>query len=455
MSGVEFMPEALARTAEREAIVWKEKPYTYGWLAARFHYWKGFLAEKGITAGNVVVLEADLSPNALTLLLALADAECIAVPLTPAVQEKKSEFIEIAGGEVGIAVDAQDEVSVRRLAYRATSEHYERLRSLGRPGLLIFSSGSTGKSKASVHDFSLLLDKFRKPRKAWRMIAFLLFDHIGGINTVLQTISSGGCLIAVQNRSPQAVLEAVERWKAEILPVTPTFMNLVLISEAYREHDLSSLQVVSYGTEPMPESTLRRFRAALPHVQLAQLYGLSETGILPSKSKDSDSLWVKIGGQGIETRVVDGMLQVKSGFSMLGYLNAPSPFTDDGWFMTGDSVEVDDEYMKILGRKSDLINIGGEKVYPSEVENVVQEMENVAEVSVYGERNPITGNIVCARVRLMRAEDERDFVPRLKAFCRERMQSYKVPVKVVVVEEKQHSERFKKTRPIPWADHLA
>ncbi|MGH9860077.1 MAG: ANL family adenylate-forming protein [Candidatus Acidiferrales bacterium] len=455
MSSVDFLLEAFARTAEREAMVWNKRPYTYGWLAARFEHWKGSLAANGIVAGQVVVLEADLSPNAVTLLLALAAAECIAVPLTPAVQEKKSEFMEIAGGEVGIALDAQDEVSMRRLGYRASSEHYERLRRLGHPGLLIFSSGSTGKSKASVHDFNLLLEKFHKPRKAWRMIAFLLFDHIGGVNTVLQTLSSGGCLIAIQNRSPQTVLEAVEEWKAEVLPVTPTFMNLILLSEAYRRHDLSSLQVVSYGTEPMLESTLSRFRAALPHAQLAQLYGLSETGILPSKSRDSDSRWVKIGGHGIATRVVDGMLQIKSGSSMLGYLNAPSPFTEDGWFMTGDSVEVDGEYMKILGRKSDLINVGGEKVYPSEVENVIQEMDNVAEVSVYGERNPITGNIVCARVRPKSAEHESDFVPRLKAFCRERLQSYKVPVKVVVVEEKQHSEGFKKTRPVQWADRLA
>lgn len=71
---------------------------------------------------------------------------------------------------------------------------------------------------------------------------------------------------------------------------------------------------------------------------------------------------------------------------MLGYLNAPSPFTDDGWFITGDSVEVNGEYLKILGRKSELINVGGEKVYPQEVENIILELGNVREVTVYGEK---------------------------------------------------------------------
>src|ERR1700739_2689360 len=105
---------------------------------------------------------------------------------------------------------------------------------------------------------------------------------------------------------------------------------------------------------------------------------------------------------------------------MLGYRNAASPFTEDGWFMTGDSVEVDGEYLKILGRKSELINVGGEKVFPCEVESVIQEFDNVAEVAVDGEKNPLVGNIVCARIRLRIADEQDDFVGRLKRYCRER-----------------------------------
>lgn len=80
------------------------------------------------------------------------------------------------------------------------------------------------------------------------------------------------------------------------------------------------------------------------------------------------------------------MLQVKSVSTMIGYINAPSPFTIDGWLMTGDMVEVDGDYIKILGRKSELINIGGEKVFPAEVENVIQLMSGVEEVAVVGEK---------------------------------------------------------------------
>ena len=108
---------------------------------------------------------------------------------------------------------------------------------------------------------------------------------------------------------------------------------------------------------------------------------------------------MRIGGEGFQTRIVDGILHIKAESAMLGYLNAPSPFTNDGWFVTGDSVVQDGQYLQILGRKSEIINVGGEKVYPAEVENVIQQMDGIAEVTVYGEKNPIVGNIVCARVR--------------------------------------------------------
>ncbi|MHB8900425.1 MAG: ANL family adenylate-forming protein, partial [Thermoguttaceae bacterium] len=404
------------------------------------------LEEEQIPPGAVTMVEADFSPNAVAMFLALAECGAILVPLTEAVQEKRSEFIDVAQGEISVRVDAEDHAAIVRLDRRADHPLYARLREAGHAGLVLFSSGSTGKSKAAVHDLVPLLEKFRTPRKRLRSISFLLYDHIGGINTMLYTLANAGCLVTVERRSPDSVLKAIADHRVELLPTSPTFINLVLLSEAWQRHDLSSLTTVTYGTEPMPESTLKRFCQAVPHVRLQQTYGLSEVGIMSSRSRSSDSLWVKLGGDGFETRVVDGLLEIKARSAMLGYLNAPSPFSDDGWFMTGDAVEQDGEYLRILGRRSEMINVGGEKVFPAEVESVIQQLDNVADVTVHGEKNPITGQIVCARVTLREPEDPREFTRRLKAFCRERLAPYKVPVKATIVDQSQHSARFKRMR---------
>src|SRR5258707_8340025 len=174
--------------------------------------------------------------------------------------------------------------------------------------------------------------------------------------------------------------------------------------------------------------------------------GMYDVGIQRSSSRSSVSMWVKIGGDGFRTRVVDGMLEIKARSAMLGYLNAASPFTADGWFKTGDAVEVDGEYFRILGRKSELNNVGGEKVYPVEVESVLQAMEGVENVAVKGESHPITGQIVCARVKLLTNETLSEFRSRMYAHCRGKLPRFKIPQKVSLVSENIHGARFKKMR---------
>lgn len=443
---IDFLLDVFRENPDRDAVVWNDRIFSYGWLAARISYWSEFIARERIHRGTVAAIEADFSPNSIALMLALIQQGCILVPLTTSVEAKKPEFLTVAEVEISFKLDAGDEIRIERFPDRADHALYATLRNYGHPGLVLFSSGSTGKSKGAVHDFVGILEKFKVRRKSLRTMTFLLYDHIGGVNTLLYTLSNAGCVVTLQDRSPDAVLSAVAKYRVELLPTSPTFLNLLILSEAHRRHNTETLSSITYGTEPMPENTLRRSREIFPQVNFQQTYGLSEVGILRSKSRSSDSLWVKVGGEGFETRVVEGMLQIKARSAMLGYLNAPSPFTEDGWFITGDAVEVDGEYIRILGRKSEVINVGGEKVYPAEVESTISELPNIAEVTVFGEKHPITGNIVSARIRLLEDEDPKSVKLRVKAHCRERLQGFKVPVKIEIAADVQHSERFKKMR---------
>jgi long-chain acyl-CoA synthetase len=444
---IDFLRERFAAAGEREALIWRDQACSYRWLLDELDRLGRELDRLGVQKGAVVSVEADFSPRAVALLLALIERNAILVPLTSSVEEKKPEFREIAEVESVLEIRGDDDtLKVSNTGTTAKHELLLRLKRAGSPGLILFSSGSTGKSKAALHDIVPMLEKFKVQRHTLRTITFLLFDHIGGFNTLLYNLSNAGCVITVPDRRPDTICRAIEQHKVQLLPTSPTFINLLLVSEAYKQFDLSSLETVTYGTEVMPESTLKRFNALYPHIKLQQTYGLSEVGILRSKSKSNDSLWVKVGGEGFETRIADGLLEIKAKSAMLGYLNAPSPFTDDGWFKTGDAVEVDGEYIKILGRKSELINVGGEKVYPAEVESILQLMDGVEDVAVRAEPHPITGNVVHARVKLSTDETVADFRKRMHEFCKDKLTRFKIPQKVELVEAAMHGERYKKMR---------
>ena len=443
------MLEALVdRMMERQnqlAIALASETTDYRGLLDRVGAWRARLAARHLGEGRVVSIEGDFSVEGVAAFLALILEKHTGVPLSPDAAAHHDAFREIGGVEYRVVIGADSRVvPTDRIADHPC---YTVLRGRCHPGLVLFSSGSTGRPKAALHDLNPLLKKFLPVRPPFCTLAFLQLDHIGGVNTLLYSLANGGGLVVPANRSPGAVCQVMARYRVELLPTSPTFLNLLLLSGEYRRHDLSALRLITYGTEPMPASTLQRVRCTFPQVELRQTYGMTELGILRAKSRGADSLWVKVGGEGYETKIVDGRLWIRSDSAMLGYLNAPSPFDADGFFDTGDLVETDGEWLHIKGRQSDLINVGGSKVYPAEVESTLLEMENVADVSVHGEPHPLTGQIVVAQVRLREEEPLASFKMRLRRFCDGRLERYKVPVKIVFTDAPLYSERCKRVRP--------
>jgi long-chain acyl-CoA synthetase len=197
----------------------------------------------------------------------------------------------------------------------------------------------------------------------------------------------------------------------------------------------------------MPPATLKRVKEVFPNAQLKQTYGLSELGVLRSSSPDPESVWLKIGGQGFETRIVDGELHVRSQSSMLGYLNAPTPIDKDGWMNTGDLVEEKEGLIRFVGRRSDIINVGGQKVFPAEVEDVILEVAGVTQASVRGIPNTVLGNAVVARISLDEFGDQARAIERIRDHCRVRLQKFKIPIRFEIVDQgSMSSNRSKKIR---------
>ena len=444
--GEHWLLQRFAQYGAREAIRCGDECFDFARLHARIAQWFESFDTNGVRRGSVVGIGSGESADCCALFLALALGGNIAVPL-PSGGEEPRWYLDLAQADWLIEPQPSGIWAWSRLTAGEPSALLQSLRQRGGGGMVLFSSGTTGQCKAGLFDFETLVKRYRQPRSGYRALLFLRIDHMGGIHTMLHTLANGGTLVITDDRRPGPVCLAVERHCVELLPATPTYLRMLAISGLHERHDLTSLSLIAYGTEPMPASTLRALAAISPNVRLKPTYGLSELGVLPTRSQAPHSLWLQIGGIGCETRIVDNLLWIRSETAMLGYLNAPSPFDKDGWYNTEDAVEVDGAYLRILGRKNDLINVGGQKVYPAEVENVLLEMENVCEATVWGHCNPVTGQVVAARLTFAQTEDEAALERREHQFCRGRLTPYKVPLHIEIAACDQHGQRFKKIRP--------
>lgn len=443
---LDWLFERMGETPDKAAVVWRDEAITYRRLLDARGVWEAELDRQGIGAGDVAAVIGDYSPNAIALLLALIDRGAVIVPLTEATQPQHEMFLQLSEATHLVTIAPDDTATFAVLGSTVSHPLIRDVIDRGVPGLIVFSSGSTGVSKGMVHDLSRTLQKFVTRRQPLVTMAFLLFDHMGGINTLLHTLSNNGTVVATERRDPDAVCALIAEHRVELLPVSPTFLGLMLLSGAHRRHDISSLRLVTYGTEVMPQATLDRAVRELPGVEFRQTYGLSETGTLRTKSRDNNSTWLKVGGEGVETKVVDGTLWVRSPWAVLGYLNAPNPFDADGWLNTQDRVEVDGEYIRFLGRETDIINVGGNKVYPAEVESVLMELDNIEDAAVFGDPNPLLGYVVAAQVVLAEPEPIRDLTRRIRSHVAARLERFKVPARVEVIDATAFSVRFKKVR---------
>jgi long-chain acyl-CoA synthetase len=447
MTGAHWLLRRLSEWADRPALVDREGSWNYGSLAASTEAWRVRLAQLGCGSGAVVAFQGDFSRASISLLLACLDLSVIAVPLATGLRGELQDLLRICEARILIRTDLNGACQFEQLTYTVTNLLTRQLADSGGAGLVIFSSGSTGTPKAALHNMARFLAKFQRQRPTLTAIAVPPMDHMAGLDTLFYCLSSGGRLICPDSRDPDAICQTIDKHRVELLPASAAFLNLLLASRAMDRYELSSLRTIAYGSDVMPEATLLRLRERLPGVTFLQKYGTTELGSPSTRSRQDGSLWLKIDDQSFETKIVDGILWIKSHSVMLGYLNAPSPFEEGGWINTGDAVEESEGgYVRILGRKSDVINVGGHKVFPAEVEAVLLQLSNIEDVVVYGKSNLLLGKVVAARFRLEEPEEIASLKRRVRAFCRSHLAAYKIPVEIDTTDCDLMTARQKKVR---------
>ncbi|MEO8192541.1 MAG: fatty acid--CoA ligase family protein [Gemmatimonadales bacterium] len=389
-----------------------------------------------IPRGAVVSLVGDFDGPTIATMLELLDRDAVLMPLTEGTRADHDYFFETGRAEWIIWNGRLEE---RDRSAGAGHPPIEEVRGRRHPGIIFFSSGTTGRPKAILHDFNNFLERYAVPRPPLRALNFLLFDHAGGINTMLHTLFNKGVVIVPAERTPEGIAEDMVKHRVELLPTTPTFLRMMLLADVFDTMRFPDLRIITYGTERMDQGTLDRICARLPDVDFRQTYGLSELGVFQVKSRARDSLWMQIGGKGIETRIVDDVLHIRSDNRMLGYLNAPSPFVD-GWYDTGDIVEQDGEFIKVVGRAREVLNVGGLKILPGEVERVALLHPDVLRAKVVGIPNPITGQHIEVTVEPREGAtlDRRALMTHFRAHLQKQLSPHRVTIDKVEV-----SHRFK------------
>ncbi|WP_103638828.1 ANL family adenylate-forming protein [Campylobacter concisus] len=429
------------------AIIYNGKKYSYNELYIKIKEIESFIKDK-IKSGEVVAILADYSFVSIALFFALYENKNIIAPITSTSQKEIDGKVKESFSTKIINLENENLV-ITNIKSEASHKIINDLQTSKCAGLILFSSGSTGAPKAMIHNLDTLVDSYGdKKQKQINMLVFLMFDHIGGINTMLNILSMNATMIIPQNRNADDICKLIEEYKIAVLPSSPTFLNLILINRSYEKYDLSSLRMITYGTETMPEGLLNRLKAVFSKVKFLQTFGTSETGIAATSSKSSNSTFMKIDDENLEYKIVDNELWLRSKTQILGYLNrSMESFTNDGWFKTGDLVELDNEgFIKIIGRNKEIINVGGQKVLPSEVESVLLGMDEIEDCLVYGEQNAITGQSVSCDVVLKHGIDDSGFKILVRKFCKDKLDSFKIPTRVNVVQKTEFTERFKKSR---------
>lgn len=275
--------------------------------------------------------------------------------------------------------------------------------------IMIRTTGTTGRPKATRHDWRVLQKTVASLRPLPQQRWLLAYGphQFAGIQVLLHVMASRATLVAPFPRQPRDGLRALLDDGVTCVSATPTYWRFLLAEARSRKATLPTLEQITLGGEASPADLLEELRATFPGAKVSQVYATTELGSITSVRDGLpgfavDSLFSESNPTST-VRVTDGELWVRAPAGMLGYAggegeDAAPEATPDDWRPTGDLVEIVGDRVLFRGRRSEVINVGGVKVHPLPVEDRIASLESVALARVFGRANPLTGSIVAAEI---------------------------------------------------------
>ena len=323
--------------------------------------------------------------------------------------------------------------------------------------LILYTSGTTGAPKGVTLTHGNLLAnasavvRYLELCERDSVLSILAFYYAYGASVLHTHLISGGCVVLAQNLLfPHLLMDTIARERITGLSGVPSTYALLLERVKLADYDLSSLRYLTQAGGAMSPALTRRLRSALPDARLFVMYGQTEATSrltwLPPERLDDKLGSVGIPVQGVELRIAredgdvaatgePGEVQVRGANVMRGYWNNPeasAAVLRDGWLRTGDMGHLDaDGFLYIDGRRSDMIKTGAHRVHPNDIEDVIHEVEGVTEAAVVGIDDDVLGQVVKAFIVAPGLPPHSENV--IKAHCRERLASYKIPREIEFV----------------------
>ena len=492
--GSETFSQILARQAaahpEREVLVDRRHRVTYGELKARVDRVAAKLGALGIGRGDVVTIQLPNCVEFAYVFFALERLGAVANQIGPDFRSREVEYINrfsesrafvcpaaFKGFDyVGMIEELRPKlpalktvcvlggrgdgtVSLDDIVYGDDPVSL-RAEPLGADDVMrmAFTSGTTGNPKGVIHSHNTTLSACRNLNRDMDVSerdVFLIYLPLGlnwGYLTLVQAVLAGARAVLLDQFSGRAALELIDRERVTFIPTAPASIIAMLNEPDLGRFTLSSLRVVITGGASCPVETIREFRARM-RGHLIELYGMLETGFhtYTRFSDDPEAVTGTVGkpSSGLGLRLIDehgrdvppgaaGEIAADGPSVHLGYHKNPTAnaelFTADGWFRTGDLGQFDQAgNLKIVGRLKEMINRGGKKFFPREIEEILYTHPKILHAAIVGVPDPRLGerNCLCVIPR----PGERISLEEIVAFLKDGVATYKLPEMVEVFEE--------------------
>lgn len=285
--------------------------------------------------------------------------------------------------------------------------------------ITLFTSGTTGLPKKISHNFESITRSVKSDAKYRGNIWGFAYNptHMAGIQVFLQALINQNTIVRLFGMSKEQIFESIDNYKITHISATPTFYRLLLPSDK----SYPSVVKLTSGGEKFDSATLGKLQLVFPQAKITNVYASTEAGSL--LATDGDCFVIKAEHEKL-FRIENEELLIHQ--CLLG--DSDTIAIDGHWYHTNDIVEVvglNPTKFKFCSRKNEMINVGGYKVNPNEIEDVLRQIDVIKEALVYGKTNRLLGNIICCDIVL--ASTDAISEAQIRADLTKKLQEFKIP----------------------------